>query len=271
LNAAELSESQFDAISRLTYQVCGINLQAGKQGLVKTRLARRLQTVGVADFDEYLEYLARDTSGTEMSAMLDALTTNKTSFFREVQHFEYVRSTVLPSLDAGWSGLRIWSAGCSTGEEPYTLALLLHDEVPDLARRDVRILATDLSTRVLARAREGEYDQAAVEDIPPKLLNRYFTCIRTAPTRAFRVKPELQSLIRFARLNLMAPWPMRGPFDMIFCRNVMIYFDRPTQQRLVYRYWELLRPGGHLFVGHSESLTGLEHGFRYVQPAVYVK
>jgi len=271
LSVAEISEAQFTAISELTYRVCGINLQSGKQGLVKTRLAKRLQTVGASDFDAYLEYLQDDASGAEMVAMLDALTTNKTSFFRENQHFDYLRREVLPPLVGSSSPLRIWSAGCSTGEEPYTLALLLHEEVPNLKQRNARILATDISTRVLAKAREGVYDEAVVRDIPPHLLGKHFTCVRTSAPRAFRVSGELQSLIRFARLNLMEPWPMRGPFDVIFCRNVMIYFDRPTQQRLVQRYWELLRPGGHLFVGHSESLTPLEHRFRYVQPAVYVK
>jgi chemotaxis protein methyltransferase CheR len=269
--SADLSEAQFSAISALTYRICGINLQSGKQGLVKTRLAKRLQAVGVGDFDEYLHYLEKDASGSEMVAMLDALTTNKTSFFRENQHFDYLRNVVLPSMGAGWTRLRIWSAGCSTGEEPYTLSLVLHEEVPELKQRDARILATDLSTRVLARARQGVYEAAAVADIPAPLLARYFTCVRTSPSRAYRVGPALQSPIRFARLNLMEPWPMQGPFDLIFCRNVMIYFDRATQQRLVNRFWELLSPGGHLFVGHSESLTALEHRFRYVQPAVYRK
>jgi len=271
LSVAEISEAQFTSISELAHRACGINLQTGKEGLVKTRLAKRLQTVGASDFGAYLEYLQRDSSGAEMVAMLDALTTNKTSFFRENQHFDYLRREVLPPLVGSSSPLRIWSAGCSTGEEPYTLALLLHEAVPNLKQRSVRILATDISTRVLAKAREGVYDETVVRDIPPHLLGKHFSCVRTSPPRTFRVSDELQSLVRFARLNLMEPWPMRGPFDLIFCRNVMIYFDRPTKQRLVQRYWELLRPGGHLFVGHAESLTPLEHRFSYIQPAVYVK
>lgn len=267
----ELSAAQFEKISRLVYQVCGINLQPGKEGLIKSRLIRRLTVLGLHDFDAYLAYVAHDKSGRELTTMIDALTTNKTSFFREAQHFDYLRQHILPRLKAEARSVRIWSAGCSSGEEPYTLSIVLREAWPELDRRDVKILATDISTKILKRAREAVYDQETVATLPPALVSKYFTCLPDPPARRYRVKEPVTALVKFAQLNLMGEWPMKGPFDMIFCRNVMIYFDKPTQQELVGRYWDLLAPGGHLFIGHSESLTSNSKQFRYVQPALYVK
>jgi chemotaxis protein methyltransferase CheR len=261
---AELSEAQFGEISRTVYDVAGIRLRPGKEGLVRSRLARRLRALGAGSYGEYLARVRADATGRELAEMVDALTTNKTSFFREPAHFDYLRERVLPALPAR-EPLRMWSAGCSTGEEPYSLAMVLRESLPDLARRDVRLLATDISSRVLAPARAGRYADAAVADVPPELLRRHF--LRAGG--AWEVAPAVRSLVTFARLNLMAVWPMRGPFEAIFCRNVMIYFDKPTQQELVARFHALLAPGGHLFVGHAESLSGIAHGFSYVQPAVY--
>lgn len=271
VSSPELSAAQFQKISRMVYQVCGINLQPGKEGLIKSRLIRRLSTLGLHDFDAYLTHVAHDKSGRELTTMIDALTTNKTSFFREAQHFDYLREQILPKLKAGARRARIWSAGCSSGEEPYTLGIVLREAWPDLDRRDVKILATDISTKILKRAREAVYDQETVATMPPALVQKYFTCLPDQPVRRYRVKEQVTALVKFAQLNLMGEWPMQGPFDMIFCRNAMIYFDKPTQQELVQRYWELLAPGGHLFIGHSESLTSCSKQFRYVQPALYVK
>jgi chemotaxis protein methyltransferase CheR len=163
-------------------------------------------------------------------------------------------------------------AGCSSGEEPYTLAMLCHEAFPDIATRDVRILATDISHRVLAQAKAGVYPAENMSDVPAPWIQKYWARKQDAGGRAvFDAEKNLRRHVTFAKLNLMERWPMQGPFDAILCRNVMIYFDKATQQQLVERYWGLLRPGGHLFVGHSESLTGLAHKFRYVQPAVYVK
>ena len=264
---AELAPEQFRDISRTVYDVAGIQLRPGKEGLVRSRLAKRLRALGLTTYDDYLARVAGDASGRELSEMVDALTTNKTNFFREPAHFDFLRGRVLPALPAG-GAVRIWSAGCSTGEEPYTLGMVLHEALPDLARRDVKILATDISSRVLAQAKAGRYVEAVAADVPPELLRRHFTRV---PGGTWEVGASLRDLVTFARLNLMEPWPMRGPFQAIFCRNVMIYFDKPTQQRLVARYYDLLAPGGHLFVGHSESLSGITHGFSYVQPAVYRK
>jgi chemotaxis protein methyltransferase CheR len=239
--------------------------------LVKGRLLKRLHALGLDSFDDYLAYVEGDTSGQELATMIDVLTTNKTSFFREPQHFTYLRQRLIPQLQQLRRPIRFWSAGCSSGEEPYSLAIVLREALPDIDQRDVRILATDISTRILAVARQAVYEQEKLSEIPAPLLYKYFTLVRCEPIPAYRLKETVRALVRLARLNLMQQWPMRGPFDVIFCRNVMIYFDRQTQEWLVQRFWELLRPGGHLFIGHSESLSSVVHSFRYVQPAIYVK
>ena len=271
LSAPELSDAEFHHIRRLVYRMSGIDLHSGKEGLVKSRLVKRLRTLGIDTFEDYLAHLERDASGEEMAMMVDALTTNKTSFFREAQHFDYLRQHVLPTLRSRARAMRLWSAACSTGEEPFSMAMLLRDELGPDSASAVRILATDISARVLAHATAGVYEEEELRDVPRALVARHFTLARTSPTHAYRVNDALRSMVRFARLNLIGPWPMRGPFDVIFCRNVMIYFDEPTQQRLVRRLWDILAPGGHLFVGHSESLSALTHEFRHARPAVYVK
>lgn len=272
LEAIELTEAHFNRISQLVKAHCGIDLHDGKKELVKARLAKRLRRLGFRSFQQYIEHLRDDPSGTEITAMLDAISTNQTSFFREADHFDCLAGNVLPRVAAGGGKrLRIWSAGCSSGEEPYSIAITVAESIPDLGRWDPRILATDISTRVLARAEEGVYEAACVEPVPPILRSRYFTFVETRPQRLYEVTADIRGMVHFARLNLMGPWPMIGPFDAIFCRNVMIYFDKPTQGRLVQRFWDLLGSGGTLFVGHSESLTGVRHQFRYVQPTVYQK
>jgi chemotaxis protein methyltransferase CheR len=271
LMSVELSESQFGEIRRMLYKLCGIDLQSGKEALVKARLTKRLRVLELDTFRDYMRYLENDESGQEVAEMVDSLTTNKTSFFRESQHFDFLREAILPGLKAKGNGVKIWSAGCSSGEEPFTLAITLREEIPDVDRQDVRVLATDISTRVLSKAREAVYSFDVVRDVPMSLLNKHFTSIPAKPRPNYQVNQNVRALVHFARLNLMGQWPMKGSFDAIFCRNVMIYFDKPTQQALVHRYWEKLKPGGHLFVGHSESLTASSHEFRYVQPAVYQK
>lgn len=201
--------------------------------------------------------------------MIDALTTHKTNFFREPEHFEFLRSKALPTIKS--DRIRIWSAGCSSGEEPFTIAITLLEELPDNHHMDVRILATDISITVLEKARQAEYEEDILGEVKPLVLQKYFTCARFKKPRIYRLNPNAKSLVKFAQLNLMSEWPMKGPFDIIFCRNVMIYFDKPTQYRLIQRFGQLLRKGGYLFVGHSESLAVLSHPFHYVQPAVYVK
>ena len=268
LTPLKLEKTQFEKISQLVYQSVGINLHPGKQELVKARLTKRLRALGMKSLDAYMEYLKYGNPEEELSALVDVMTTNKTNFFREPHHFDYLCRQVVPGLKS--RKIRLWSAGCSSGEEPYSIAILLHEQIPDLALWDFRILATDLSNRMLGRAQKGIYEQSC-RDVPPLLMSKYFKCVETNPTRSYQVIERLRRQVHFARLNLIGEWPMKGPFDVIFCRNVMIYFDKPTQEKLVNRFWKLLKPGGHLFVGHSESLAGSSHKFRYVQPAIYVK
>lgn len=270
LDSTDLRAEHFTKIAALVKHVAGIDLRPGKEGLVRSRLATRLRKLGLGSFEEYLELLEADASGAELVQMLDVITTNKTSFFREPEHFRLLQQEILPRLVTRAQGVRIWSAGCSTGEEPYTTAVVLRETLPADRFADARLLATDLSTRVLARARQGLYPEELLADVPPQLVRRHFVVTPTERAeRMVRVADATRACVRFARLNLMGRWPMRGPFDVIMCRNVMIYFDKATQARLVERFVELLAPGGYLFVGHSESLTGIRHGLQYVQPAVY--
>ena len=264
----ELTAGQFERITRLLHAHAGIRMRPGKEGLVRARLAKRLRALELSDFEAYLSHVESQHDRAEFAEMIDALTTNKTSFLRESAHFDYLREHVLDTLTGS---VRLWCAGCSTGEEPYTLAMLLAASYENLAARDVRILATDISARVLATAKAGVYPADGLSDVPAEWRQRYWTRRLDDGRDVYAASPVLRRHVGFARLNLMESWPMRGPFDAILCRNVMIYFDKPTQQRLIERFWALLRPGGHLFVGHSESLSGLKHRFRYVQPAVYVK
>ena len=270
-NEIPLTVVEFERICKILFDQSAIVLREGKEGLVRSRLAKHVRRLGLDSYTEYLEAVDADVSGQERSDMIDSLTTNKTSFYREGAHFEYLEDAVLPKLFAARERIRIWSAGCSSGEEPYTLSMLLHEMVRDPVHRDVRILATDLSSKVLGMAREATYPEAAIAELPWSGAERYFTRVNAGGQRALRVRDDVRSLIRFARLNLMEKWPMDGGFQVIMCRNVMIYFDKQVQARLVNRFWEMLAPGGHLFVGHSESLTSLKHRFTYVQPAVYVK
>ena len=267
----DLDMASFEQISRILYQHSGITLNAGKHEMVKARLAKRIRATGMPGFQEYLAYVKQDRSGIELRGMIDVLTTNKTCFFRESQHFDYLRECLLPKLRKTGGKIRMWSAGCSTGEEPYTLAIALREEIPDIDLMDVKILATDLSDRVLACARKAEYTEDKLQDLPPGILKKHFKPVDDGKHGTWRVNDSVRGLVSLAKLNLMEQWCMRGPFQAIFCRNVMIYFDKPTQQRLIQRFWDLLEQGGHLFVGHSESLTASTNDFTYVKPAVYVK
>jgi chemotaxis protein methyltransferase CheR len=264
-----LKPGEFRAIVERVGAITGMNLQEGKEDLVKARLLKRLRLLGLDSFGAYLSVLERDQSGAELSNLVDVLTTNQTSFFREREHFDFLKKHFLPVF--GGRSIRVWSSACSSGEEPYSIGMLLREEVPDLARWDAKILATDISTKVLAKAAEGFYPMDALNGISPSQLQAHFTGAEVQGRQGYRVKPELAALVKLARLNLMEDWPMQGPFDVIFCRNVMIYFNKETQERLVNRFWRLIRPGGYLLVGHSESLSGLKHPYRYVQPAVYEK
>ena len=267
ITTPDLSSDQFQRVSRLLHDYCGIFLQKGKEGLVKSRLIKRLHLLGMPTFKQYLSHVASTAGTTELTAMIDALTTNKTNFFREPQHFEFIKRRLVPESAANGQPPCIWSAGCSSGEEPYSLAITLIEGLPPAMAAKARVLATDISTRVIEIAREAIYSAESLRDVPLQLVRTHFT----AEAESYRVHTRVRAAVRFAHLNLIRPWPMRGPFDAIFCRNVMIYFDRPTQQELVRRFVSILRPGGYLFVGHAESISAAGQGLRYVQPAVYLK
>ncbi len=272
---ADLTRRQFARISALVKSACGLNLHSRKRELVKARLGKRLRQLHLDSFEEYLDYLRNDSSADELVAMLDALVTNVTSFFRQVEQFEYLIRVVFPRKIAGahqcGRRLRIWSAGCSTGEEAYSIAIAAAETIPHIGGWDAAILATDLSTGVLRQASEGVYTAELLRPIPVCLRGKYFARIQARPKELYRVKENIRPLVHFHRLNLISHWPMHGSFDVIFCRNVMIYFDKPTQDRLIQRFREALAPGGTVCVGHSESLASPDCGFRYVKPAIYEK
>lgn len=271
-----LSERLFQDFSRLVYQQCGINLHDGKKALLQARLNKRLRATGFSSYEEYYDYLCSNSHPDELVHFLDCISTNLTYFFREPQHFEHLERVLIPEMlerkrrDRD-SRIRIWSAGCSTGEEPYSLAMCVLEQLDDIRKWDFRILASDISTRVLEVAASGVYSWEKVQKVPAPLLAAYFEKNGSGGEAAYVASPLLKKIVAFRRVNLKEPYPFKGPFDFIFCRNVMIYFDKQTQEELIRRFACYLGDGGHLFVGHSESLTGLSHSLKYVRPAVYRK
>ncbi|MEI6669811.1 MAG: protein-glutamate O-methyltransferase CheR [Acidobacteriota bacterium] len=265
-----LSDRDLGRVVKLVYERAGINLHDGKRELITARLQKRLRTLGLTSFGLYLDLLERDGTGGEMTAFLDALATNHTSFFREPQHFELLRSRVIPELMArpGHPAIDIWSAACSTGEEPYTLAMTLAEALPSGAE-GFRMLASDLSTKALTAARSATYKMDRVKDMPLDQLRRHFERGMGAQQGLARVAAPLRRSIEFAQLNLIEIGDLKRNFDVIFCRNVMIYFDVHVQQRVVSMLERHLRPNGYLFISHSESLNGVSHGLRWIAPAVY--
>ena len=227
-NSCDLTDRQFNTVSNLVKDLCGINLHDGKKELVKARLAKRIRELGMDNFAQYIEFIGTDAGGAEILCMLDALSTNLTFFFRETAHFDLLRQQVLPEMmqrHAQDRKLRVWSAGCSSGEEPYSIAIVMNEVVRDVLGWDMRILATDLSRRMLDLARRGVYSRERFRETPPRTIADHFTCTGNRDSKQYQVNESARRLVTFGRLNLMEPWPMRGPFDVIFSRNVMIYFD----------------------------------------------
>ena len=264
-----LQDSDFRKIVQLVMDTAGIVLSEKKRPFIQGRLGRRLRVLGLSDFRQYCRLLETPAGEDERSNLINAITTNHTSFFREPHHFAYLTQTILPKLkqaDDGQRRLRIWSAGCSTGEEPYTLAMTLRDSQALLKGWDVKILATDLDTNVVAHAAAGVYDAERLEGVPAAARKRYVTDLSDGRGQ---MNDELCSMIAFSPLNLLQKWPMKGPFDIIFCRNVVIYFDKPTQRNLFDRYADMLKPDGWLFIGHSESLLNVTDRFDLVGRTIY--
>jgi chemotaxis protein methyltransferase CheR len=265
LTAPALGRGEFDAIRGLLHEVCGIRLNPGKEELVRSRLLRRLRDLNVGSFGEYVTRLRGPGGKEEAQRLVDLLTTNTTSFFREKHHFDLLRTQLIPEWQASRAPVRIWSAGCSSGQEPYTIAMTLFEASQRPEQWDVRILATDISSRILATAKRGVYEKELTDSIPGHITAKYF---EPAPEGS-RVVDKLRKKITFAPLNLMTRWPMRGPFQAIFCRNVMIYFERDLQAKLAARFIELLAPGGYLFLGHSEALAAGRSEMSPVAPSAY--
>ncbi len=265
-------------MAQCSYEHTGIALSDNKQNLVYSRLSRRLRELGLASFRDYRKYLESEHGKQEIEHFINAISTNLTKFFREAHHFEHFRAHVAtPIAKRGETSnrrIRIWSAGCSSGEEPYSIAIVLKREVPDIASHDVRILATDIDTAILDKAASGIYPASAIEDVPSayrKLLapKGGRQASENLVSDNLTISSDIRSLIVFRHLNLMDPWPFHGQFDAIFCRNVMIYFDGPTKAKLVDRFMAQLKPGGWLYIGHSESLLGSHPGLQLVGRTTY--
>ena len=266
-----ITAEEFQRFRTLIYDESGISLSDQKQTLLASRLSKRLRDLGLTTYSEYYTKVTKDPTSEEFTRMLDLISTNKTDFFREPKHFDFLRERIIPEL-ASVKRMRIWSSACSSGEEPYTIAMTIFDHVTNPAQWDYKILASDLSTRVLAKAVSGLYDEDRFRGVPLEIIKRHFLRGRGEQTGLFKVKPHLASAITFRRLNLMDDrFPIKSPLDLIFCRNVMIYFDRPTQEKLVNKFHHYLRPGGYLFIGHSESLQWLTHSFKSIAPTIYQK
>jgi chemotaxis protein methyltransferase CheR len=269
-----LGDAEFEFIRHVIGENAGIVLGPNKRQLVQGRLSRRLRELGLRSYEDYCEHL-RQSGPEELVALINALTTNVTSFFRENHHFEYFGSHMLPQAmerNAATRRIRIWSAGCSTGEEPYCLAMVAGEAATAGVRWDMKILATDIDSEVIAFAREGIYPLERIASVAPERLRRYFQKGIGAHAGKAIAKAELRAAVTFRLLNLQQqPWPMTGPFDVIFCRNVMIYFDQPTRERLIARFVELLAPGGYLCIGHSESIHTQSAPLQLVGKTIYRK
>lgn len=260
----------FNQLRTIIYQASGIALSEKKESLLAARIGKRMRSLGIELPEDYLE-IVKSENDEEIVEMLDAISTNVTSFFREMDHFQFVETVFRKWLEQGQRTFRFWSAASSTGEEPYTLAMVLK-EVMASQIADIKILGTDISTRVLQVCRKGLYREEKISSVPPFMRDRYAERKLVDGVSCYVIKPELRRMVSFGRLNLSKPpFPMKGPFDIVFCRNVMIYFDDEVRKRLLDEIYRLLKPGGYLLVGHAESLTGMLSEFKSVKPSVYAK
>ena len=269
---AALSDDDFNRIRTVIKDLTGINMSQAKKQLVYRRLSGRLRATSSPSFAAYLKLLKRADSA-ELREFTNAVTTNLTSFFRENHHFDFLKETFVPEIldqqTASGKRLRIWSAGCSTGEEPYSIAISLRESLREIRSWDAKVLCTDLDSQVLETCRRGIYAANRLAKMPVQTQSRWFR--RNKDASQYRVRPSLQELLTFKQLNLMGAWPMRGKFDLIFCRNVIIYFDKDTQRKLVARFAENLKSGGYFVLGHSESLHGVSDAFTLLGQTIYRK
>ncbi|MFW6457649.1 MAG: CheR family methyltransferase [Planctomycetota bacterium] len=266
-----MEDAVFNRYRRVIREKAGISLSDKKRALVRGRVSKRMRALGIDDFGSYLDRVEEDSSQAELTELLDAISTNVTRFFREPEHFEFLAEVVSQWRQNGQVKFRFWSAACSTGEEPYTMAMVLSDVFPDTGI-DWKILATDISTQVLRTASEGVYKEKKLEKVDDSRKKRFFRKKRSEGDNLYSVSSKLHQKIIFRRLNLSEPpYPMQGPMDVIFVRNVMIYFDNAVRNRLLKEVYRLLRPNGYLVVGHAESLTGCLSNFESIRPSIYIK
>jgi chemotaxis protein methyltransferase CheR len=267
----ELSAKEFDDLRCLVKEHTGISLSESKLELVRRRFTPRLRALGLGAFADYVRYLKAHVEE-ELADFASAITTNLTSFFREDHHFDIMAQTALPDLlarNAATRRLRIWCSAASTGQEPYSIAITLLKHIPDIQSWDVRVLATDLDRQCLDKARAGMYSINDLEKVPADVCNRWFLRGRGSNEKHVRVKDSVKEFIDFKPLNLIGNWPMKGPFDIIFCRNVFIYFDKPQQQKIVEKFAGLQYPGAYLFIGHSETLNAISDDYTLIGKTTY--
>lgn len=272
-SADSINEADFRYIQAVIAEHAGIQLTEQKRSMVLGRLAKRVRVLGLPSIAAYCDRV-RNCPERELTELISALTTNVTAFFREAHHFVFLAERIIPELlarNAATRRIRIWSAGCSSGEEPYSIAMTVLEAVPTNQSWDFKVLATDLDQQVIAAGREGVYRSDRLGPILPERRRRWFRRAAGRPADTIQVMDELRECVRFVPLNLMGPWPMKGPFDVIFCRNVIIYFDKERKERLIGRFADLVALGGHLIIGHSESLYGLTDRFRPIGKTIYRK
>jgi len=268
----EFTDKHFNWFVKMVMEKTGITLSDQKRDLVYGRLARRLRKLDFNSFNQYIDYLKTDPQD-EMVEFVNSITTNLTSFYREAHHFEYLSNTALKYLlqkRRQEKRLRIWSAGCSTGEEPYTIAMTLRESIPDINYWDVKILATDIDTNVLAKASAGIYQKERINGVSKERYKKWFSQVDGEPEKV-QVNPKLRELITFKKLNLMEAWPMKGQFDILFCRNVVIYFNKDTQRILFDRFANILKEDSYMFLGHSESLYKVTDRFNLLGKTIHQK
>jgi len=267
----EFTQEDFDYLRKIVTDTTGILADDDKYTMYYSRLARRVRKLGLKNFTEYRAYL-NSNRDEEIIELVNSVTTNLTAFFRENHHFEFMTDTIIPQIKKrGTKQIRIWSAGCSTGEEPYSIAITLAQAIPDYKQWDIKILATDLDSNVVSKASSGVYDISRVDGIDKSLLKKYFKKGTGSNSGFVKVNSELMQLITFKQLNLLHSWPINDTMDFIFCRNVVIYFDKPTKEKLVERYADLMINDGHLFMGHSESLYKSTERFKLLGKTIYQK
>ncbi|MDH5543378.1 MAG: protein-glutamate O-methyltransferase CheR [Nitrospinota bacterium] len=272
-----IGEREFVLFRDLIYKESGITLNESKKALLEARLSKRMRGTGISSYKEYYDLVKKDKTGNELTLLLDVVSTNLTFFYREIKHFDFMNNVLIPELAARHQNnpaaqIRVWCAAASSGEEPYSILFTLLEHKLFQTSWNLKMLASDVSVDMLKIASEGKYARKRVDKVPQAILNKYFNKTGTGADSVFTVQADFRKMIQFKRFNLMTPeFPFKHQFDFIFCRNVMIYFDSPTREKLVGKFYKYLRSGGYLIVGHSESLTGLRHEYKYTIPTVYQK